>query len=128
MVSFDLITGKENWRALHLEEMGYCPPTIIQRNKQQELVIWSGDGIDSLNPRDGASNWNIPWKLRFALSISTPRQYGDFLYFTSFYNGSNLLNLLVVVLPLAVDSTEAAAAAAAAARGVAAANLPIAPR
>ena len=93
VVSFDLSTGKENWRALHLEEMGYCPPTIIQRNKQQELVIWSGDGIDSLNPRDGASYWNIPWKLRFALSIPTPRQYENFLYFTSFYNGSNLLNL-----------------------------------
>jgi outer membrane protein assembly factor BamB len=93
VVSFDLITGKENWRALNLNEMGYCPPTLIQRNGQQELIIWSGDGIDSLNPLDGSSLWNIPWKLQSALSIPTPRQYGNLLYFTCFYNGSTLLDL-----------------------------------
>ena len=93
IVSFDLATGNENWRALNLKEMGYCPPTIIQRNGNQELIIWSGDGIDSLNPSNGSSHWNIPWKLQSALSIPTPRQYRNLMYFTCFYNGSTLLDL-----------------------------------
>lgn len=93
VVAFDLATGNEKWRALNFKDMGYAPPTLVQRNGKTELIVWSGDGIFSVDPKDGSSYWNIPWPLRFALSIPTPRQSGDLLYFTSFYNGSTLLDL-----------------------------------
>ena len=93
VVAFELATGKEKWRALEFEEMGYAPPTLIKRQGKEELIIWSGDGIFSIAPQDGSSHWNIPWPLRFALSIPTPRQYHNLLYFTCFYNGSTMLDL-----------------------------------
>lgn len=93
VVAFDLATGKEKWRALNFKEMGYAPPTLIERNGKKELIVWSGDGIFSINPQDGSSHWDVPWPLRFALSIPTPRQSNDFLFFTCFYNGSTLLDL-----------------------------------
>ena len=93
VVAFDLETGKEQWRSLNFEEMGYAPPTLIERQGKKELIIWSGDGIFSIDPQTGSSHWDIPWPLRFALSIPTPRQYNNLLYFTCFYNGSTLLDL-----------------------------------
>lgn len=93
VVAFDKTTGHELWTALDLPDLGYCPPTIINRKGQKELLIWSGNGIYGLDLQSGEKIWDIPWKLRFALSVSTPRQYGNQLFFTAFYNGSKMLNL-----------------------------------
>jgi outer membrane protein assembly factor BamB len=93
VVAFDVASGKEQWRALNFKEMGYAPPTLIERKGRKELIIWSGDGIFSIDPRHGTSHWDIRWPLRFALSIPTPRQYKDQLYFTCFYDGSTMLDL-----------------------------------
>lgn len=93
VVAFDLASGKELWRSLNFKEMGYAPPTMINRKGKKELIVWSGDGIFSIDPQNGTSHWDIPWPLRFALSVPTPRQYNDLLFFTCFYNGSTLLDL-----------------------------------
>lgn len=93
VICFDINSGEEKWQALNFDEMGYCPPTLINRHEKTELLIWSGDGIYALNPDSGQVLWDIAWKIRYALSIPTPRQHGNLLFLTSFYNGATMIDL-----------------------------------
>ena len=92
-VAFNKMNGKELWRALSSKEPGYCPPTIIEAGGKRQLILWHGESINSLDPETGKVYWTEPWKLNFALSIPTPRQSGNLLFLTAFYNGSHLLRL-----------------------------------
>jgi len=87
-VTFDKETGKELWRALKAKEPGYCPPTIFEAGGKRQLIIWHPESINSLDPETGRVYWSEPFGIRSALTVSTPRQSGDMLFFTSFYNGS----------------------------------------
>ena len=92
-VCFDKLTGKEVWRSLTAREPGYCPPTLIQAGGVEQLIIWHPESINSLNPDTGEVYWTQPFRLRFGLSVPTPRQVGDQLFVTAFYNGPMMMNL-----------------------------------
>jgi len=92
-VAFDKLTGKELWRALSAKEPGYCPPTMIEAGGQKQLIIWHPESINSLDPESGKLFWTAPMEVRSGLSIPTPRQHGDLLFITSFYNGPIMLRL-----------------------------------
>lgn len=92
-VAFDKNTGQERWRALSAKEPGYCPPTLITFQGKQQLILWHPESINGLNPDTGKVLWTVPWKIRSALTISTPRIQGDRLFLTAFYNGATLLKL-----------------------------------
>ncbi|MGE3803273.1 MAG: PQQ-binding-like beta-propeller repeat protein [Gemmataceae bacterium] len=93
VVAFDKNTGKELWKNLSVKEPGYCPPTMIEAGGKRQLIIWHPEGIASLDPATGKEYWSQPWRIRAALSIPTPVQAGDYLFVSSFYNGSLLLKL-----------------------------------
>jgi len=92
-VAFDKDTGTEIWRALSAEEPGYSSPVICQAGGKRQLILWHPEAANSLNPETGEVYWSVPFKSRAGMSIATPRQLGDFLFFTSFYNGSLMLRL-----------------------------------
>ena len=92
-VCFDKLTGKEIWRSLTAREPGYCPPTLIQAGGVEQLIIWHPESINSLNPDTGEIYWTQPFRLRFGLSVPTPRQVGNQLFVTAFYNGPMMMNL-----------------------------------
>ena len=92
-VAFEKDTGKEIWRALSAKEPGYCPPMIFKAGRQRQLIIWHPESINALDPETGQLLWTQPYTSRMGLSIPTPRQQGDLLFFTSFYNGPMMLRL-----------------------------------
>jgi outer membrane protein assembly factor BamB len=92
-VAFDRNSGEEKWRALTAKEPGYAPPTIIDYGGHRQLLIWHPEAVSALEPATGKLLWSIPWQLRSGLSVPTPRQQGDRLFFTCFYNGSLMLKL-----------------------------------
>lgn len=92
-VAFHKDTGKELWRALSGQEQGYCPPVIIEAGGKRQLIIWDPQAVNSLDPETGKSYWSQPFRLRSGLSIPMPRQAGDLLFVTSFYNGPLMLKL-----------------------------------
>ena len=92
-VCYDKLTGKEIWRSLTAREPGYCPPTLIQAGGVEQLIIWHPESINSLNPDTGEVYWTQPFRLRFGLSVPTPRQVGNQLFVTAFYNGPMMMNL-----------------------------------
>ncbi len=92
-VAFDKETGKELWRALTAKEPGYCPPTMIEVGGKRQIVIWHPESVNGLDPATGKVLWSVPSTVRYGLTIATPRQVGDRLFLTSFYDGSLMLNL-----------------------------------
>ncbi len=92
-VAFNKRTGKEIWRALSAKEPGYCPPTLVDAGGRRQLIIWHPESINALDPDTGKVWWTMPMAVRSGLSIPTPRQSGDFLFITSFYNGPIMLHL-----------------------------------
>ncbi|HYG35924.1 MAG TPA: PQQ-binding-like beta-propeller repeat protein, partial [Clostridia bacterium] len=100
VVAFDKDTGKENWRALTAEEPGYSSPVIYEPAGKRQLILWHPEAANSLNPETGEVYWSVPFKSTYGLTAPMPRKLGNHLLFTSFYNGSLLLEL---------DSSEPAA-------------------
>jgi outer membrane protein assembly factor BamB len=92
-VAFDKDTGKELWRALSAREPGYCPPTLINAGGARQLIIWHPEAVNALDPETGKLLWSQPWAIRSGLSLAQPRQAGDHLFLTAFYNGSRMFYL-----------------------------------
>src|SRR6185436_491181 len=92
-VAFDKNSGKELWRALSAKEPGYAPPVMLNAGRKKQLVIWHPEAVNSLNPDTGQVYWTEPFTSRNGLSIATPRQLGEHLFLTTFYNGSLMLRL-----------------------------------
>ncbi len=94
-VAFDKDTGKELWRALSAKEPGYAPPMIYEFAGKRQLIIWHPEAVNSLNPDTGAVFWSYPLipSVRSGMTIPSPRQSGDRLFLTSFYNGSLMLRV-----------------------------------
>lgn len=92
-VAFDKRTGKEIWRALSANEIGYCPPTLIEAGGKRQLLIWHPEALNSLNPDTGALFWREPFASRSGLTIAQPRQLGDLLFVSTFYSGPLMMRL-----------------------------------
>jgi outer membrane protein assembly factor BamB len=79
-VAFDKDSGKELWRALSASEPGYCPPSIIESAGKRQLIIWTADQLNGLDPESGKVYWSQPLKPDYGMSIAIPRKHGDMLF------------------------------------------------
>ena len=93
VVAFDRATGRERWRALHAREIAYAPLSLIEAGGRRQLIVWDSDALSALDPATGAVYWSEPFKTKMAHAIGTPRRSGDFLFVSSFFDGSMLLRL-----------------------------------
>jgi len=92
-VAFHKDTGRELWRSLTAKEPGYAPPVIIESGGRRQLIIWHPAALNALDPETGRVLWSLPQKIRQNVTITIPRQFGDLLYVSSFYNGSLMAKL-----------------------------------
>ncbi len=79
-VAFDKDTGKELWKALSASESGYCPPSIIEAGGKRQLIIWSADDVNGLDPETGSAYWTQALKPNYGMSIAIPQKHGDYLF------------------------------------------------
>jgi outer membrane protein assembly factor BamB len=95
VVALDKDTGGEIWRALSSKEPGYCSPAIVQAGGARQLILWHPESVNSLDPQTGRVYWSLPSSqpIRAGMTIPTPRQMGDLLFLTCFFNGSWMLKL-----------------------------------
>ncbi|MER3415570.1 MAG: pyrrolo-quinoline quinone [Gemmataceae bacterium] len=98
VVAFDKNTGQERWRALSSREPGYCPPVIYTFGGKRQLIVWHPESVNALDPETGRVYWSYPFPaagkpVRAGLTIPMPRQSGELLFMTSFYNGPLLLRV-----------------------------------
>jgi len=98
VVAFHKDTGKELWRALTAQEIGYAPPVIYTVRGQRQLIIWHPDAISGLEPETGKTLWSHPYPVggkpqRPEVTIAMPRLEGTRLFLSCFYQGSMLLDI-----------------------------------
>lgn len=93
VVSLDKATGRERWRALDDPEIGYSPPVIFTIHGKRHLVVWHPRSITGLDPETGKTLWDVPYAVKVGLSIATPRNVGDRIFVTSFYNGPRMIEI-----------------------------------
>ncbi len=93
VVSFDKATGRERWRALDDPEVGYSPPVIFTINGKRHLVVWHPRSITGLDPNTGKLLWDVPYSVKAGLCIATPRNVGNRIFVTSFYNGPRMIEI-----------------------------------
>src|SRR5262249_39798881 len=98
VVAFDKGNGKELWRSLTAQEVCYSPPVVCEAGGKRQLVVWLDTTVNGLDPENGKPYWSHPYpadgkRHRPAAHIATPRQAGDLLLVSSFYNGSLMLKL-----------------------------------
>jgi outer membrane protein assembly factor BamB len=93
VVAFNTHSGNVVWKALSMrsEQIGYAPPMIYTFGGKRQLIIWHPEAVNGLNPETGEVYWSHTFRLKANLAIPTPRQVGDLLFLTSFYNGPLLL-------------------------------------
>jgi outer membrane protein assembly factor BamB len=103
VVAFNKDDGKELWKNLTASEPGYAPPMIFDIGGKRQLILWHADAVNGLNPETGELYWsqvyNHKKSLKAGMSIPTPRQDKDKLFFTCFYEGSLLLQFKDKVQP-----------------------------
>ncbi len=93
VVAFHKDDGKEVWHALTAREPGYSAPVIIEAGGKRQLIAWTPQWLNSLNPETGEVYWTQPLNVRMGMSISTPRKLDDLLFITSFFSGAVALRL-----------------------------------
>ena len=95
VVAFDKKTGQEKWRALD-DPPSYSAPILIEQAGQRVVVCWTGERVVGLDPLTGALCWEHPYPPRPGHGIqciATPVLHGDYLFVSSFFEGSLLLKL-----------------------------------
>jgi outer membrane protein assembly factor BamB len=80
LVAFEKDTGKETWRALSAREPGYCAPSIIEAGGKRQLVLWTPDGVSSVDPETGKLFWSTDLRPEYGMSIMAPRKWRDHLF------------------------------------------------
>ena len=71
VAAFDRKSGIEKWRNLG-ERPSYAPLVTIGAKKQEEVVVWTADGVHGLAVSDGVERWGIPFRCKYDEAVHTP--------------------------------------------------------
>ncbi len=94
LVAFDRKTGEERWKSLS-DRGNYSSPIVIDQAGRRVLVIWTGDRVVGVDTATGALGWEHPFvPSKMPLGVADPVLYEDLLFFTGFYDGCLLLEVL----------------------------------
>ncbi len=67
---------------------------MIQQAGRPVMVCWTGDSIVGMNAQTGEVYWRQPFKpAKMVINIATPVLENGRLFFTSFYDGSVMLDV-----------------------------------
>lgn len=98
VTAFDKMTGKQIWSAV-ADRTGYSPPMIHTVGKTRQLILWTAEAVNSVEPETGKLNWSYRYgPIKYDVAITTPRfhhdaKLGDVLIITSQAEGTLVLKL-----------------------------------
>lgn len=80
VIALDRMTGKELWRSLSGDEIGYCPPALIEHAGKTQLILWDPENVSSLDPDSGEIHWQYALKPDYGMSVAPPLYFQDRLF------------------------------------------------
>jgi len=94
-IAFDRKTGEERWRAL-ADRAAYSSPIVLEAGGRRQVILWTGDNVNGLDPASGKLLWQVPFKASFdpAQATATPVVHEDKMFCLAAWNrGSMMLQL-----------------------------------
>ena len=93
LVAFDKATGGEKWRAFN-DSASYSTPIIIKQAGRPVLLCWTGRTVVGIDPGTGKLYWQHPYaQPRTAQNIADPVFHNNYLFVSSFFDGSMMLKI-----------------------------------
>ena len=92
-VALDKETGKEIWRSSTAPEQGYSPPTIIEVDGKQQLLLLRPNAFSAVDPETGREIWTVPYDATSGSVIMSPVRSEQFIYVGGYSNKSLLVEL-----------------------------------
>ncbi|MFC1538756.1 PQQ-binding-like beta-propeller repeat protein [Candidatus Latescibacterota bacterium] len=93
IVALNKNTGKEIWKNLD-DGASYSAPILIEQSNKPVVVIWTDRRVVGLNPNTGLIYWQQSFEQKqMVINIATPVFYNNYLFVSSFFDGSMLLKL-----------------------------------
>jgi outer membrane protein assembly factor BamB len=71
VVALDKRTGREIWKALD-DSVSNSSPLLIVAGGKRQLIVWTSNAVNSLNPETGETWWRMPMTTSNNDSIPTP--------------------------------------------------------
>jgi outer membrane protein assembly factor BamB len=98
VVAFNKNDGKEVWRALDSEEVGYAPPVVATFGGKRQLLVYLSDGVYGLEPETGKKLWGVRYPVkgeasRPSVPITVPLVVDGKIFIVSGYEGELLIDL-----------------------------------
>lgn len=97
VICLDKRTGQERWKSGNVSDIGYAPLVMYENQNARQLIFWSHDGVESLDPETGKQHWFIVFpetkQQAQATTIMTPQIIGNQLLVSEYFAGSLLLEL-----------------------------------
>jgi len=94
-IAFDRKTGTELWRVLG-DRTAYSSPIALTMAGTRQVILWTGDNVNSLDPLTGQLLWQVPYKASFdpAQATASPVFHdGKLLCLAAWNRGSMMLDL-----------------------------------
>ena len=93
VVAVNQSDGAVRWRALS-DRAQYSTPILVEQSGKAVVIVWTGDSVVGINPDTGDTYWRRVWKPKnMPIGVATPVIRGNRVFFTSFYDGSLMLEL-----------------------------------
>ncbi len=93
VVALNKITGKEIWRSMN-DDASYAAPILIKQAGKPVVVVWTGQRVVGLDPDTGSVYWEQVFRQKqMTINIASPVFYNNYLFVSSFFDGSMLLKL-----------------------------------
>ena len=93
VIALNKHSGKETWRNLE-DDASYSSPILIKQAGQAVVVIWTGQNVLGMNPETGSVYWAEEFSQhKMVINIATPVIENNYVFVSSFYDGSMLLKL-----------------------------------
>ena len=93
ILALDLDTGRTKWRVGSDKKAGYAPPLPILRGGRKELICWGPNRIMGLPVGGGKTLWQIPYEVKYGVSITKPIYHDGIALICGYWNGSRAIRL-----------------------------------
>jgi outer membrane protein assembly factor BamB len=60
---------------------------------KEQIILWHQSAISSVDPATGEKLWSVPFDVKYALTAPNPRQQGNRLFVSAFYDGPLMLEV-----------------------------------
>jgi outer membrane protein assembly factor BamB len=94
LMAFDKVTGSQRWQALS-DGASYSAPIVVDQAAKRVLVCLTAERLVVLDPASGQLYWHQPFgpTRKIPQNIATPVFHNNFLFVSSFFDGSMLVKL-----------------------------------